>query len=249
MIQVNNDVIEAEAIAQEAQYHPAESKEAALTLAANALIIEKLLQQRAVDLGISIAGDDKEAYIDEVLSQEVSVPKASEDECLRYFNENQEKFTTSPYVETSHILLAAAPDDLTARANYVKQADEWIADLNAGKADFAQIARQHSQCPSKDSDGFLGVLERGSTVAEFEKKVFIASEGLLAHPIETRYGVHIVHIHKKTLGKPLSFDEVKEQVSSLLDDSVERQAIAQYIEKLTREASIEGLENVSKNEH
>lgn len=249
MIRVNEVVIDADAIAQEAQYHPAESKEAALGLAANALIIEKLLLQRAIELGISVEREEKEDYIDEVLNADVAFPKASEEECKRYFEENRSKFTTTPYVETSHILLGAAPDDLNTRAQLINKAKSWIKDLNEGKADFAQLAQQFSDCPSKESDGFLGVLERGSTVTEFEKKVFIATPGILAHPIETRYGVHIINVHKNTKGKQLEFDAVKSQVSAFLDDSVQRQAIAQYIEKLTREASIEGLENVASSEH
>ena len=55
IISVNEVTITQEAMAQELQYHPAESREEAVFLADRALVIRELLQQRITELGVSLA--------------------------------------------------------------------------------------------------------------------------------------------------------------------------------------------------
>ena len=52
IVSVNGVQIAPEAMAQELQYHPAESREEAVFLAARALVIRELLQQRIRELGV-----------------------------------------------------------------------------------------------------------------------------------------------------------------------------------------------------
>ena len=54
IVSVNEVLITPEAMAQELQYHPAESREEAVYLAARALLIRELLQQRIAELGVAL---------------------------------------------------------------------------------------------------------------------------------------------------------------------------------------------------
>ncbi len=53
-IRVNGVLIEPEALALELQYHPAAEQSEAMFLAAQALVIRELLQQRCVELGLTV---------------------------------------------------------------------------------------------------------------------------------------------------------------------------------------------------
>jgi len=66
--------------------------------------------------------------------------------------------------------------------------------LRAG-ADFAGLARRHSEDPGSSSlGGDLGLVRRGQFVKEFETAVFSLSEGQLSEPVETEFGFHIIEL-------------------------------------------------------
>ena len=65
--------------------------------------------------------------------------------------------------------------------------------IEAG-ADFADVARQHSQCPSGRRGGELGEFGRGQMVAEFEEVVFSATVGEVQGPVRTQFGYHLIEV-------------------------------------------------------
>lgn len=246
-ISVNGNVISATAIDEEIQYHPAESRRQAMVKAAETLIIGELLSQKAHEHGLSEnmdrdGIDEQPALIDALLDMEAPVPNATEQECQRYFDANADKFTTSPMIEASHILLAAEPKDLPQRAQMHNLAISLIQQIQSKQASFVELARKYSMCPSKEVDGSLGQLSNGQTVSEFERQVFAADIGLMPIPVESRYGYHIVLVARKVAGKPLTYDMVKDKISHYLNERVKRKAISQYLQQLVSEANIEGFD-------
>ena len=74
-----------------------------------------------------------------------------------------------------------------------KQAVELKQKLAKG-ADFAQLARKFSICPSKKKGGDLGEFRRGQMVKAFDDVVF-KRELLKVHgPIKTKFGYHLIKI-------------------------------------------------------
>src|SRR5690606_19093923 len=119
MIRVNGIQIPEQKLFAEVQYHPASSRDEALDKATRALIIAELLRQRVAELGLLDAVDDADAIedvdaiedaIERLLAQEVVTPAASESECARYYEANQQRFVSSPLLELRHILVAAEQD-------------------------------------------------------------------------------------------------------------------------------------------
>jgi peptidyl-prolyl cis-trans isomerase C len=114
-IRVNGVALEQEAIAREMQYHPADSRQEAVFLAAQSLVIRELLQQRVAELGIVVApvsGEtDEEAAIRTLMEQEISLPETDAESVQRFFEANPERFMSPPLVAARHILLAADPQD------------------------------------------------------------------------------------------------------------------------------------------
>ena len=63
-----------------------------------------------------------------------------------------------------------------------------------GGADFAEIAKAHSQCPSGQSGGDLGTFSPGQMVKEFDDVVFSAEIGKVQGPVKTQFGYHLIEI-------------------------------------------------------
>lgn len=84
----------------------------------------------------------------------------------------------------------------TARHILVSTADE----CNALKAEiengtsFAEVAAEHSQCPSGRKGGDLGRFSPGQMVPEFDKAVFSGDVGILYGPIKTQFGYHLLEV-------------------------------------------------------
>jgi peptidyl-prolyl cis-trans isomerase C len=83
-------------------------------------------------------------------------------------------------VEASHILVPS-----------LEQAQSLLEQVRAG-ADFAELARQHSQCPSKANGGGLGQFGPGRMVKPFEEAAFALSIGDVSEPVQTQFGYHLI---------------------------------------------------------
>ena len=102
---------------------------------------------------------------------------------------------TDDTISASHILLMyeGATDSTAERSQ--DEARELIAELESqlGEgADFAELASQHSDCPSSRQGGDLGAFGRGAMIAEFEDAAFGLDVGQSSGVVETEYGYHLI---------------------------------------------------------
>lgn len=67
------------------------------------------------------------------------------------------------------------------------------AQIGAGSA-FADMAKQHSTCPSGGQGGDLGSFGRGQMVPEFDTAVFTGEVGVVQGPIKTQFGYHLLEV-------------------------------------------------------
>lgn len=79
-----------------------------------------------------------------------------------------------------------------------KEACEKIKAKIAAGADFATMAKEHSQCPSGEEGGALGEFGPGEMVPEFDAVVFSGELGKVHGPIQTQFGYHLVEITSRT---------------------------------------------------
>ncbi len=66
-----------------------------------------------------------------------------------------------------------------------------------GGADFADLAKQHSKCPSGQRGGDLGEFMPGQMVREFDEVVFKEAVGEVHGPVKTQFGYHLIEITKR----------------------------------------------------
>jgi len=65
-------------------------------------------------------------------------------------------------------------------------------------ADFGEMARQHSTCPSGASGGDLGQFGPGQMVPEFDAVIWKESVGDVHGPVKTSFGYHLIEIVSRT---------------------------------------------------
>jgi peptidyl-prolyl cis-trans isomerase C len=61
-------------------------------------------------------------------------------------------------------------------------------------ADFGDVAREHSACPSKGRGGDLGSFGPGQMVKEFDAVVFSANLNEVQGPVQTQFGYHLLEV-------------------------------------------------------
>jgi peptidyl-prolyl cis-trans isomerase C len=85
-----------------------------------------------------------------------------------------------PKIQCSHILVKREGT-----------AHKILGELKGG-ADFAALARKHSECPSRDKGGDLGKFARGQMVPEFDRAAFGLEVGEVSDLVPTQFGFHII---------------------------------------------------------
>jgi len=70
-------------------------------------------------------------------------------------------------------------------------------EIQAG-ADFGEVAKQHSLCPSGAQGGDLGEFGQGAMVPEFDRVVFSGELHTVHGPIRTQFGYHLLEITSRS---------------------------------------------------
>lgn len=248
-ISVNGELISETDLANELQYHQNPNFDVVVQQAGQALVVKTLLLEQAKKLPNYSSSDTEEQVLQKLMASEITTQDPTEQDCVRYFENNPERFTTEPLIEADHILLAAAKDDIPGREVAKRQANEIIGQLKNDPLLFPSLAKEFSACPSKETGGSLGQLSKGQTVPEFEKQLNRLTTGLAENPIESRYGFHVVNITRKIEGKALNFDMVSEKVMGYLTHRASHLAIQAYIQGLIEKADIEGIKMMFAEEN
>ena len=98
-------------------------------------------------------------------------------------------------VRASHILLMYAGSSRSTATRSKADAEREIAEIKAqldGGADFAELARKYSDCPSAERGGDLGPFGRGQMVGPFEEAAFSLPVGATSGVVETDFGYHLI---------------------------------------------------------
>ena len=97
-----------------------------------------------------------------------------------------------------------------------EEAEAIIAQLDAG-GDFEAIAKEKSTDGAAAQGGDLGFFGPGQMVPAFEEAAFALEVGQFSkEPVQTQFGFHVIKVEDKRAQQPPTFDQVKEQVRTLL---------------------------------
>jgi peptidyl-prolyl cis-trans isomerase C len=139
-----------------------------------------------------------------------------------YFKAKVADTITDPDVKARYDKeVAAAPkvDEVHAYHILVKTEDEAKAIIKQldGGASFEDIAKKESTDGSAADGGDLGYFAPGQMVPEFDKAAFALKVGTYTEePVHTQFGWHVIKVVDKRPKQPPAFDQVKDQVRSVL---------------------------------
>lgn len=117
--------------------------------------------------------------------------------------------------------IAALPAQVEVRARHIlvktKEEAEAIIKKLEGGAKFEDLAKENSTDGSAANGGDLGYFTEGQMVPEFEKAAFALKPGeYTKEPVQTQFGYHVIQLEDRRTKQPPSFDEVKDQIRSII---------------------------------
>ena len=104
------------------------------------------------------------------------------------------KLEGGPVTQTRarHILIR--PSELVSEPEALRRLAEIRSRVQAGSADFAELARQYSVDGSAGRGGDLGWIYPGDTVPDFERAMNALQPGQLSEPVRTEFGYHLIQV-------------------------------------------------------
>ena len=135
-----------------------------------------------------------------------------------------------------HILLRLSSQLSPAAAR--AQLAGYKRQIEAGKADFAKLAQEHSQDASGPNGGDLGWVAPGMFVPEFETVMNALKIGEIADPMVSRFGVHLIQVLARREA-PITERELRELVRNKLRDSKYEETYQIWAQEMRGRAYVE----------
>lgn len=162
-------------------------------------------------------------------------------EAQAYYEGHPNEFEEPEQVHASHILITPDPnaaDPNEAKAAAKAEAEDLLKQIKDG-ADFAELARAHSDCPSKARGGDLGTFGRKQMVPPFEEAAFALAPGEVSDVVETRFGYHVIKVAEHQDAKTTSLEDAKEGIIAKLTRMKQQGVVEEFLQELKDKATIE----------
>lgn len=180
----------------------------------------------------------------EVVDQAIrDVPKTSDEDIKKFYDENQEYFKVPEQVRAAHILLSVTAKTSAEQKTELRKKLEGIrADIENTEITFEEAAVKYSDDEvTAKSGGDLGFFSRGQMVKEFEEATFAAKPGAVTPIVETEFGYHLIKVLEAKAAGTASLEEAKNSIRSFLDRKAKQEALVKHVEDLKGKAKVEIL--------
>lgn len=198
----------------------------------------------------SVAQELKEKNLIEQLSLKIKEGVvAKEEDILRYYKQNSDKFTTPEQFHISLILLKVAPSSKGEVWDAAfSKAEALVSEIKSG-AEFSDLSRRHSNHESAANDGDLGHIHKGMLASQAQEVLDGLVLGAVSKPVVLLQGVAIMKLLDKRSSQLNKFVKVKERASDLWLREQRVLALSKFVNKLrnatpitTNESILESIE-------
>ncbi len=158
----------------------------------------------------------------------------SEEEIASFHEQYKDSMTSPETVHARHILVSIQADDTEETKAEKRKIAEMVQNELVNGGDFTELAKQYSDCPSKEKGGDLGTFPRDRMVAEFSEAAFSQELNAIGPIVETKYGYHIIQTLEHNEAENFS----RERIEELLKNNKQQVAMREFIEDLKSKAKI-----------
>jgi parvulin-like peptidyl-prolyl isomerase len=191
------------------------------------------------------------------LSKGLSV---TDDEIKKYYeaHKSEPQFQQPERVTASHILINARPNLISQQLQREKnlsgealasaareelekrrKAAEELRGKAAAGADFAALARQHSEDPSsREQGGSLGTFARNTHTSSFDEAAFALKPGAVSPVVQTEYGFHIIKVTAREAAREQTLSEATPEIRRLLMAQRQATKLTDSLKEMRRKAKI-----------
>lgn len=189
--------------------------------------------------------------------------KITDQDALKFYKENLNKFRYDDKVRASHILIAANPEEIKQKIvsdpankgltkdaiqkmineemkSKLDQAKKILVDVKKDPSSFAKIAKEVSEDPiSAKQGGDLGFFTKQEMVEPFSKVAFSQKPNTISNIVQTPYGYHIILVKDRMAAGQEPFEKVKSEIVSYLENQAQVTVLETLVESLKKQAKIE----------
>ncbi len=181
-----------------------------------------------------------EKYLDKELKSQLK--DANDEQVKEFYNQNISRFSKPEQVRASHVLygIMQTPEGTDPNAykkEQLEKAQKALAKIKGG-ADFNEIAKLESSCPSGKNGGDLNYFSKGQMVPEFENVAFALPVGQVSDVVETQFGYHIIKTTDHKAAEVQSLEQVSTQIKEELTNTQKRELGKKFIDDLKAKANI-----------
>ena len=177
-------------------------------------------------------------YISGVSAQAASVTDA---EVHRFYMDNPDKFHRPEQLRLRHIVVKVAKEASAAeRAQKRLHIEKILQQVRAG-GDFAQLARLHSEAPTKQWGGEMDPVGRGQLTQALEDAAFALTPGEVSDVLLTPEGFQILKLEGRSEALTISEDEARARVRKYLQEIKAMQAVTREAERLRAAGDVQIL--------
>ena len=166
--------------------------------------------------------------------------KITDEEITAYFEEHSQEFKNPKTVEARHILFAVKQDADPQAVETAREKARKVWEMARDGKDFAELAKQYSEGPTRDAGGYLGTFKKEDMVKPFADRAFAMKAGEISEPVRTQFGWHLIKVEKVNAAGERSLVEAKpEIVKKLIADRAKVMAYddAESVYELTFDAN------------
>jgi peptidyl-prolyl cis-trans isomerase C len=171
-------------------------------------------------------------------------PEVSEADIATVYERHRDTLLLPETMRARHILLQVdATADEAAHAAVRQRLEALLVELRNG-ADFAELARRHSQDSTAAAGGDLGEFTRGRMVRPFEEAAFALRPGEISAVVQTRFGYHLIKAESHSPERVPNFEEARERIRQQLIAERRADQARRIVAQLVADAKIERLVNL-----
>lgn len=165
--------------------------------------------------------------------------RVRETEIQAFYRRHPELFERGEQIRVRHILIAVRDwNDESQRSEAWRKINALKRRIEKGE-NFAVLALEYSDGPSRTYAGDLGYLTRDQMVQPFAEAAFALPKGAVSDIVRTRFGYHLIKVLDKRPPDKISYQDSREKIERTLRRNKENTAVGHYVALLKSQAKIQ----------